>query len=340
MGWRNAVFGTYRTLLALFVVFFHIGHLPRLGAYAVFGFYVLSGYLMTLVMHANYGYTVAGAAKYAVNRALRIYPIYWLACLLTIWIIAILGPEFTVKFHEALVIPSDAISIFRNLFIVFPNLETPRLTPPSWALTVELFYYCCIGLGLSRTRYLALTWFAAAVTYHVYVTVAGWGPSNIYFPIPAAALPFSIGALIFLYRDRLLSVWPTLNKRAMPYFLFLLVFSNWTLGFYPFFPERINFYLNVVINALLILSLSKRQSLPGISLRIDHLLGDISYPIYLVHYQVALITLVGLSALGLNFARGDNGLAILSLPLLFLTAWGLSFLIERPIDKLRRRIQS
>jgi peptidoglycan/LPS O-acetylase OafA/YrhL len=334
------VFGTYRFLLAIFVVFFHIGYLPRLGSYAVFGFYVLSGYLMTLVMHTNYGYTMSGATKYVLNRILRIYPIYWLACLLSVLLIATLGAEFTVKFHEDLAIPSNIGSVLRNMFLVFPHLESPRLTPPSWALTVELFYYGCIGLGLSRSKFIALAWLGVAVFYHVYVTAAGWGPSNIYFPIFAAALPFSIGALIFLYRDRLLGAWPHLNQGWAPHILFMMVLANGVLGSGILFPERINFYLNVALNALLILSLSPRQSLTGVSRLADRLLGDFSYPIYLVHYQVALIVFASLSAFGLPFARGDNVLVILTLPLLIFTAWLLSVMVERPIDKLRRKIRA
>lgn len=334
------MFGTYRVLLALFVVFFHIGDLPQLGGYAVFGFYVLSGYLMTLVMHTNYSYTLSGATKYLVNRILRIYPIYWLACLLSILIIIMLGSGFAAQFHDALVIPRDIESILRNVFLIFPNLETPRLTPPSWALTVELFYYACIGLGLSRTKFLALVWLGFALTYHVYVTLAGWGPSNIYFPIPAAALPFSIGALVFLYRDQLLSAWPRLKLAPIPYLLLILILANWAIGLSLWIPDRIGFYLNIILNALLILSLSKRESLAGVSRRMDRLLGDFSYPIYLVHYQVALITMATLSVFGFQFARGDNVLVMLSLPLLFLVAWGLSVIVERPIDRLRRKIRA
>ena len=334
------MFGAYRTLLALFVVFFHIGYLPRLGSYAVFGFYVLSGYLMTLVMHNNYGYTLAGTMKYAVNRVLRIYPIYWLACLLSILVITTLGSDFAFKFHQALVIPQDLGSILRNIFLIFPNLEEPRLTPPAWALTVELFFYACIGLGLSRNKLLTWAWFGLAIAYHVYVTVAGWGVSNIYFPIPAAALPFSIGALIFLYRDRLLSAWPYFNRGLAPHFLLLLILLNWAAGFAPHSLERAHFYLNIAFNALLILSLSARQSLLGVSPRMDRVLGDFSYPIYLVHYQIALIVLAGASALGLQLARGDNVLAALSLPILFLVAWGLSALVERPIDRIRKKIRA
>jgi len=72
------MFGTYRTLLALMVVALHLGGLS-MGGYAVFGFYVLSGYLMTLIMQNNYGYSALGFYKYALNRFLRIYPIYWVS---------------------------------------------------------------------------------------------------------------------------------------------------------------------------------------------------------------------------------------------------------------------
>jgi peptidoglycan/LPS O-acetylase OafA/YrhL len=51
------MFGFFRTLLALAVVVEHLGPAHYVGPYAVFGFYVLSGYLMTLIMHETYGHT-------------------------------------------------------------------------------------------------------------------------------------------------------------------------------------------------------------------------------------------------------------------------------------------
>ena len=51
------MFGTYRTALAMMVVMLHYAKLAYIGNYAVFGFFALSGYLMTFIMHKNYGYT-------------------------------------------------------------------------------------------------------------------------------------------------------------------------------------------------------------------------------------------------------------------------------------------
>ena len=62
------MFGIFRTLLALAVVVDHLGGVHGMGTYAVFGFYVLSGYLMTMVLHRTYGYSISGFSRYALNR--------------------------------------------------------------------------------------------------------------------------------------------------------------------------------------------------------------------------------------------------------------------------------
>jgi peptidoglycan/LPS O-acetylase OafA/YrhL len=43
---------------------------------AVFAFYTLSGYLMTRVLNERYGFTAAGTAAFALNRVLRLWPVY------------------------------------------------------------------------------------------------------------------------------------------------------------------------------------------------------------------------------------------------------------------------
>ena len=94
------MFGTYRTLLAMMVVVFHLGGVYALGYYAVFGFYILSGYLMTFIMQNNYGYSLRGRASYALNRFLRIYPVYWVSAVVSLLLIYILGQQYTTYYHS------------------------------------------------------------------------------------------------------------------------------------------------------------------------------------------------------------------------------------------------
>lgn len=203
------MFGLYRTILALMVVLLHIGGIPWLGGYAVFGFYILSGYLMTLIMHSHYAYNMGGMLRYALNRALRIYPMYWMACFMTLALIFWLGESRTAVYHQAMVYPVAATDVFKNLFLLFPTLDTVRLTPPAWALTVELCFYALIGLGLSRYKALSCWWLAISAVYHLIAWI--WGMDR-YFSVFAASLPFAMGAVLFHYR---LCWWQSLQRHMV-----------------------------------------------------------------------------------------------------------------------------
>src|SRR6266496_1806977 len=181
------MFGTYRLLLAIMVVFQHLGGIEDVGGYAVFGFYALSGYLMTLILHQNYGYSAKGRSKYAVNRFLRIYPLYWTVALVSFVIVVIVGESFAQEYFRGLFLPSNGRAILQNLFIIFGRNSVPRLSPPAWALTVELFFYACIGLGLSKTKTRTWAWFIASVLYTIIVNALALPWQFKYFVIPAAS---------------------------------------------------------------------------------------------------------------------------------------------------------
>jgi peptidoglycan/LPS O-acetylase OafA/YrhL len=335
------MFGTYRTLLAVMVIFLHLGGMPVIGGYAVFGFYILSGYLMTLIMHKNYGYSRVGLARYAANRFLRIYPIYWLSCLVSLLLIHFLGEGYVRNYHSSIYYPDDPIAIIRNLVLFFPSLNEPRLTPPAWALTVEIFFYICIGLGLSRSRKITAAWFILSIVYALLVNIMELGWNYKYFFIPAASLPFSTGAMVFHYREELAALFNRyLGGSYVPSILFSLVLVNWAAGFHMDSLRGFSFYINYILCAMILVALLERRSLPLISRRMDKVLGDFSYPVYLIHYQVGLVLLVLLQWAGYDIRQPTTGFALISLPFIFLAAWLMTRYIELPIELLRKRIKA
>ncbi len=62
------MFGAYRTFLALLFVFLHLGGVDAIGGYAAFGFYALSGYLLTLIMHERHDCAVPGPGRWVLQR--------------------------------------------------------------------------------------------------------------------------------------------------------------------------------------------------------------------------------------------------------------------------------
>lgn len=339
------MFGTYRILLALMVVLLHLGGIPYIGAYAVFGFYILSGYLMTFIMHKNYGYSISGMSKYALNRFLRVYPTYWASIVFSLLIIILVGESFTRDYHSAIYLPSSITDWANNIFLFFPDMEEPRLTPPAWALTVEIFFYICIGLGLSKNKKVTLIWLCLSMAYHIAAMLLNWSWEYRYFAIPAASLPFAMGAIIYHYKDNLNSLFKkTIYKVEMvehllPLILFGLILANWGGAYFINKMDGWPFYSNFLLNTLLIIVLTNRKQLPFISRSFDKRMGDFSYPIYLIHYQVGLVVIIIFGVLGLSMERPSILLMCVSLPFIFLASWLIIKSIEEPIEQVRAKVR-
>lgn len=335
------MFGTFRVLLALMVVAAHIGIVPRIGQYAVFGFYILSGYLMTMIMHTQYGYSHAGITRYAANRFLRIYPLYWFSLVLSAVLIWYLGESFTSQYNPALYFPKNIPDLLKNVSIYFPFRDSPRLTPPAWALTVEICFYVLIGLGLSRNKYGTVAWFMVSLLYHVTVFLSQMAWEQRYVTVFAASLPFSTGALIFHYRQALIR---QVNRATRnfddyaPHALFFCILANWKLGYLTAQLEGIYFYSNYILCSLMVVVLADRKKLRYINKDLDKWLGDFSYPAYLIHYQISLIAIIVCRAIDLELRRGAS-LLLVSTPLILLASWAIAWFVERPIERLRTKVR-
>ena len=336
------MFGMYRSILALMVVASHLGGIPYTGTYAVFGFYILSGYLMTLIMQVNYGYTKTGLVKYGINRFLRIYPIYWTSISFSAVLILALGEEYTSHYHETMYLPQNVIDVCKNIFLFFPSHDKPRLTPPAWALTVEIFYYILIGLGISKDRKVVLYWLGLSMFYHILALALKANWDHRYFSIPAASLPFATGALIYHYKQNLLKCLNQIIVTAnpyMPFLIFLSILINCYVGYISGKSHTLFFYTNYLLCTIMVVILSERKALPLVSKKLDNWLGDFSYPTYLFHYQAGLLVVAIMDKTGFPHIRPDISIMLTSIPLILVFSWFITIAIERPIELIRNLIK-
>lgn len=320
------------------VVALHLGGYRVMGAYAVFGFYILSGYLMTLIMQVSYGYSTSGFGRYALNRFLRIFPIYWVSLIFSFALIMFFGEAATRDYHYAIYLPTNVTEFLTNvLLIVFPRGE-PRLTPPAWALTVEILFYVLIGFGLSKNRPVTLVWFVLSVGFHVAALYLKAGWDNRYFSIPAASMPFATGAMIYHYREclhEMIRRIPGGVSYFLPLLLVIAIAVNWWMGLELGMSRDVFFYSNYILCAFMVVLLSGARELPFVSKKADQWLGDFSYPIYLFHYQIGFVVVVLGALFGRTMDRPEPLLMVISLPLIFLWSWGVIVLLERPIELVR-----
>lgn len=345
------MFGLLRTTLALMVMVYHlfVGVLP-LGTYAVFGFYIISGYLMTLIMHESYGYTLIGRYSFATNRFLRLYPQYWIAALLSISLIIIWGADVTTSFHKSIYMPTSFQDMLHNLFMAFtawfPNSINPRLVPPAWALTVEIFFYVLICLGISKTFLRVKIWLVLSVCYVVYSFVSGLEWSARYFPVAAASLPFAIGSTIYFLskNSQFIEAFHKLPFSARSlYILFLANCIIWILISHADVGAfiEVGFYLNITFCSLLVIALVTGGKIIKLNRKIDKLIGDYSYPIYLLHWQSGLIA--SYVIFGEAFHEFSyRGLVSLTCALVIVAVLSTVFIygVDEPIQRVRKRIKA
>lgn len=342
--------GTVRFVLAMMVVFFHIALVPKIGTMAVQAFFVLSGFLMTLVMHRSYGYSPQGFGRFWANRALRLYPMYLLVIALTLGVISLLGAGTASTFKHVLTVPATLGEWIQNLTFIywnwFPNWAEPRLSPPSWALTIEMFYYLLISLGLSRFRWSTWLWFLAGLGWFVWVIATQKGLNYGYYHIASGALPFSLGALAWHYQaelDTLIKRFTPDKSKAAVWLIcagfaglfagtgarLIISYKNWGETW-----EVVVMFLYVFMALGLIVGTS-RLALPASLKKWDKLLGDLSYPVYIAHYLFALLVaqVTGLSTPDRSLQAMTT--TLLMIPLMLAGCWCLNMIVDKPIERIR-----
>lgn len=332
------MFGSFRYVLASMVALTHLWPAQSMwwGVYAVFCFYLVSGYLMTLVLDQTYPYTRDGLSRYALNRALRLYAPYLVICAVALVLIHFL-PEAARHTNYKLTWPASARQWLANLFIFGLLQDTSQaLVPPAWSLNIEVVYWVLMGLLLSRHRTIVTTWFIASVGYTAYLlfTSHEFGPR--YNTIPGASLPFAAGAMLYVYRHRLEWLQPWTALVSAPLFL-----GNAAVAAYhPLVGVMsTHFYLSLFFGALLLSALTRLRpsDLPAWFQRLDRLGGNVSYPIFLCHFHVAIIVVW----LGFEGGRPKDSFAFWATSFVFtnLAAWVLYRGVDRRVDRVRDQVR-
>lgn len=346
--------GALRFVLAMSVLTAHLAFYPAGFPHplnpdvAVQGFYVVSGFLITLVLHEKYS---GSLWLFYSNRALRIFPIYW-ATLILYMIVDLLVDSGAFTAAPALLegyrLPTvtswvaqnasalgstSVISlILTNTFIFGQDVlafvrkdATVSITPDlfyhlfivirvAWTLAIELGFYLIAPFVVRRVPVIAgllvASLLAQLLCYHTSALNPGWY-SRIF---PFALAWFMAGALAYHGYVRLR---PHSRERGVKLYAIAATLAvALATAAYPWLPFARPLYLCVVALCL-----------PGVVLLgrlnpLDKVLGDLSYPVYLLHPLFMIVIL----------PTGQVVPLILSLALAYL----LIVLLEKPLDLYRQ----
>lgn len=285
--------GYFRFLLALLVCANHLWIIGGIGRYAVFSFYILSGYLMTEIVMCKYGTSLTGVYKYAVNRILRIYPMYLMVFILTIASLYILGTDNIKSYDPNLSIPSTMKNWVMNSTLTGMDFDVKeRTVPPSWTLFVELFFYAFIPFAVKMGKKFISLWLLASVVYHLSIllisdkSLLGW--DERYGTIMAGSLGFAVGCYFRTY----LLEWSASKQAFICSVTAITICYVFTFIWFLNGPSKTQlnimstlfFYINILCSAIIVCKLfTLKQS------NTSRLLGDFSYPFYLLHLPIGYV---------------------------------------------------
>jgi peptidoglycan/LPS O-acetylase OafA/YrhL len=327
--------GSFRFLLAVMVVLGHLVHTAyysHLAYYAVRAFFVLSGFAMTAALTEVYGFD---GKRCLVNRFLRLAPPYLTVCFVTALAIHCC-PADAARFMPRWGFLAATGEVAGNLVIIPLAFGSPqfRYIEPAWSLAVEIIMYVLLWLGMGRSVRGAFLCLATGAAYHCYILLSGGTFAERYFPMEAALLSFSVGALIYFWRER-----GPLRARTD---LALFVSLAWMINCFAAgalvsdgYVEHAGFYVNIMLAALVVALQPALRPGPFVR-RIDAVLGDLSYPIFLVHWLGGFAGYILLSSLT---PRGWE-LVLVSAPIIAILAAALAFLNARFIEPLRWRVRN
>ncbi len=325
--------GYLRLLLLASVLLDHLSPLHWRGTMCVFGFYTMAGFLMTLIINEDYGTSMRGKALFVYNRILRLYPLYYACLLASFAIVLVTG---VMPLNPAFRMPVGLYEWLPQLTIMGLNGPGPesfpvRLVPTAWSLDIEIVYYLLIGLVIGTSRTACLAWFLLALALTVYWPASGVEFNDKYRTWEGPMLTFAAGSVCFHWRSLLLQYAQLPWAAALLLAAGVIAFMGSQLHIYRSDIEWFSHYAAIFAFAVLMMCVHGLENKRGIS-KLNRWCGDLSYPFFLMHWQVGVLVMHG------GFAKGWLFFFITVL-LAFLLSALLVYLVDRPLTPVRDAVR-
>jgi peptidoglycan/LPS O-acetylase OafA/YrhL len=329
---------------------FYPQHLPYLllGWASVPAFFIVSGFLITLVLRERYHDRLG---LFFSNRALRLFPLYWAALVLFLLVNWLVAAGYLPGAHEH--VGTNALRwwqahqsengplattllVFSNVAIFGQDLmlfigKWPAIISkdyfyhffmyvgPAWTIEVEFIFYAIAPFVVLRSIKWTIGILIASLVARLAAVLLGYTAYDNAYDFPPFEMAFfmagSLAYRAYAYLRSQQSAWIEAYAFAACATVALLTI------FYLTLPFARPIYLVAV-----------SLCLPGIVLMgrrnpLDNFLGELSYPIYLLHPIFAIFIIPGATIWAEVIAI--TGTLALSVSLLFA--------IDRPIEAIRRR---
>ncbi|WP_289069456.1 acyltransferase [uncultured Aliiroseovarius sp.] len=309
--------GLFRLVLAGFVMVSHVSAL-NVGEPAVFVFFMLSGYWVSLMYLHKYAQHPHPLRVFYLSRFLRVWPPFAVAVVLSIVTTGVVTGTAPTQFLAGL-----------PLFgVASTGLDALNV---SWALDIELQFYLLLPFALvmisgwSIGTLFILSVLGAVVGWWLFLTI-GLKTVLCYLPMFAVGMAVAMGDIKFSKHTVALST-------LLFIFVIAVFFINDTLRAFfiktrpsPFNEEWMTMALMLLLLPFVAWNVRQKSGW------LDAHFGNLSYTVYLLHYPV-IATVSTLMGGGLT--RSEK--LILPLAVAVVSVF-FYIIIDRPSEAFRRRV--
>lgn len=298
---------------------------PRFGPFWRYGylgvdfFFIISGFVILLTASTK------SPKDFVISRMVRLYPNYWVGCLLTFLVLlAVDPPQFPVAVGQFLV----------NLTMLQTFVGVSHIDSVYWSLVVELKFYLLtfvvLALGLLRfIPWVLAGWWTISVVLTHFVRL----PYADYFLIPEWSSYFIAGCVFFLVRRDGFRPW---HGALLLGCLYLAVFRALDVRLdliehfhHEFSPIAIAGHIALFFVFFGLFS-TRRTRIIASPRWVA--LGALTYPLYLVHQRVGYVLIQALQSHWPRFLV----LTFVTVCMLAL-AWAIHRSVEVPFSPVFRR---
>lgn len=302
---------------------------------AVICFFMISGFYMALVIDEKYDdESPHWRWRFMASRALRLYPTYFISAAFAALVLIGTGKSATLGVligdgsAQSLGLSALNLTLVGQDWLIvatesgLAHIASPILVPQAWSIALELTLYVLAAFLLTgRATIMAALVVSAALRVALeYLGFSGvpWGNKFILH----VAVFFFVGAATYIAYKRIAKYpveWRVTAAAGIVVFLLVAGYRNgawWSEDAASLSWPLVMLYVGVAALIPLLFSLTR-------SIKIDRFLGELSYPVYLLH--IALFTVATHWSFGHRTTTIFVGAAALGLSALIV------ILVERPL---------
>ncbi|WP_338843132.1 acyltransferase [Citrobacter europaeus] len=309
-------------------------------------FFIISGFIMVYTTQ-NYTQSLFSTKRFLINRAIRIFPMYYVGLLITF---LLSGAMSTFHYPEKVQNLLSALT-----FTVYKTDITPHYIDDGgmynirWTLNYEVYFYIAFSVCLLvKHRLLALIGFSALMICLI-PAIAGFQPTTSIQGYPFHSptlglltnpvfLEFIIGAIVGCLYLKLKNITSSTKIQAIASFISLSLFMYVIYGIYNESLRAFNTESAIILGVfILFITLAD----PLLKKYIPHILtylGDISFSLYLLHGAIGSAVMKRMELFELSNYKGIVTVVIAISLSIFISHLTHKYIEIRLTRKLKKRM--